>query len=67
MKLNSYEDWRHCITVLCGIPLTADYIEKRLSELNDPRDYNTQKYKTTWGDAQHAQVIQWFERAQSEL
>ena len=33
--LNSYQDWKHCITELCGIPLTQAFIEQRLAALRD--------------------------------
>jgi len=63
MKLNTYDDWKHCITVLCGIPLTPDYIEKRLAELKNPNDYKTQKFIDTWGEQHLKKVISWFEQA----
>ena len=67
MKLPTYDEWKHCITVVCGIPLTADYIQKRISELNDPNNYGTEKFKSTWGEAYLEMVIGWFERAKSEI
>lgn len=59
----SFEDWHHCITVKCGIPLTADYIRKRLDALNDPKAYETEKFTKLYGDAYRQQVISWFTRA----
>jgi len=67
MKLSTYEDWKHCITVSCGIPLTLDYVEKRIDELKDPNDFGTQKFKKTWGDEHREQIISWFEKAKAEL
>ena len=29
----NYDDWKECITEYCGIPLTPDYVEKRLAAL----------------------------------
>lgn len=66
MALNSYEDWKHCITVSCGIPLTAPYIDQRLSALRDRADYATQKFVATWGESHRLRVIAWFEQAQQE-
>lgn len=65
--LKSYEDWRHCITVLCGIPLTRLYIEQRLAALRDPTDHTTQKFIATWSERHRLRVIGWFEEAQQEL
>ena len=64
--LKSYDDWTHCITVLCGIPLTAPYIEERLTALRDPTNYTTQKFVAMWGEQHRLRVIGWFERAQQE-
>jgi hypothetical protein len=65
--LKSYEDWKHCITVLCGIPLTRPYIEERLTALRDPADLSTQKFVATWGEQHRLCVIGWFEQAQQEV
>ena len=65
-SLKTYDDWKHCITVLCGIPLTQTYVEQRLAALRDPADHHTQKFIATWGEAHLARVIGWFEQAQRE-
>ena len=66
-SLKTYDDWKHCITVLCRIPLTLDYVEQRLAALSDPADNATQKFIATWGEVHHARVIRWFEQAEREL
>ncbi|MCY4230219.1 MAG: hypothetical protein OXF26_04910 [Alphaproteobacteria bacterium] len=65
--LKSYEDWKHCITVLCSIPLTPAFVKQRLAALRDPADHGTQKFIATWGEAHLARVIVWFEKAEREL
>ena len=67
LPLKTYDDWKHCITVLCGIPLTPAYVEERLAALRDPADHRTQKFIATWGEAHLACVIGWFEQAEREL
>lgn len=67
MKLENYEDWKHCITVACNIPLTADYIEHRIKSLNNPSDHHTRKFIDTWGETHLVQIISWFERAAAEF
>lgn len=62
----SYTEWRHCITVLCAIPLTCDYIAERLLALDDESDFMTQKYRQTWGEEQMQKTRQWFVQAQQE-
>ncbi len=66
-SLKTYGDWKHCITVLCGIELTQSYVEQRLAALRDPADHRTQKFVATWGEAHLACVIDWFEQAEREL
>ena len=66
-SLKTYDDWKHCITVLCGIPLTPDYVEECLAALRDPADFKTQKFVAAWGEAHLAHVIGWFEQAEREL
>jgi len=63
----SYEDWKHCITVLCGIPLTRSYVEARIAALGDPRNYATQRFAEVWGQAQLDRVRGWFADARVEL
>ena len=67
LSLETYDDWKHCITVLCRIPLTLPYVEQRLAALRDPADYGTQKFIATWGEAHLAHVIGRFEQAEREL
>lgn len=63
---DSYSSWRHCIEVICDVPLTASYIRQRLAALNDPGDFHTQRIAACYGDAHLAQVRTWFEQAQRE-
>ncbi|UBS33787.1 hypothetical protein LBX01_03955 [Altererythrobacter sp. N1] len=67
LRLRSYEDWKHCITQLCRIPLTPDYVEARIIALNDRRDYGTQRFVETWGEAHLDRVKSWFLRARDEV
>lgn len=63
----TYEDWRYCITILCGLELSAEFIEDRIGALNDPREFETQKFTASWGSAHRERVIEWFQRAGGEL
>lgn len=65
--LRTYDDWRHCITQLCRIDLTPEFVARRLTELRDPNDYGTQKFIESWGQAHLTNVIGWFEQAEREL
>jgi len=67
LSLKTYDEWKHCITGLCRIPLTLAYVEQRLAALRDPADQGTQKFIAAWGEAHLARVIGWFEQAAREL
>lgn len=62
----SYEQWRHCITVICGERLTPSYIATRLQALQSRSDRMTARFVALYGEAQHARTVAWFERAQRE-
>jgi hypothetical protein len=59
----NYEEWRHCITVSCGLSLTPAYIADRIAALNDTNDYSTQRFVQLYGQQHLTQVIRWFEQA----
>ena len=67
LALKSYEDWKHCITVLCDVQLTGPYIEQRLTALRDPANSTTQKFAAVWGEQHRLRVIGWFEQARQEV
>ncbi len=63
----SYEAWRHCITEICKIPLTADYIRQRIAALHDTSDYMTQSFVRLYGERQRQLTVAWFQKALLEL
>lgn len=63
----TYEEWEHCITVKCGIPLTAEFVAKRIVALEDDSDYSTRKFIEHWGEAHHTRTLEWFRQAASRL
>ena len=63
----TYEEWKHCITVKCDITLTQTYIAARLDVRKDRNDFHTEKFIHQWGEAFHAQTVAWFEQAAKEL
>lgn len=63
----TYEQWHHCITVECGIPLTADYIDQRLAVWRDEKLEETKRFRNLYGTAHWRSVIEWFERAKQEV
>jgi len=63
----TYDEWKYCITVKCGIALTQDYINERLSALSTVNDYSTEKFIEMWGPEHHQKTIQWFAQAANEF
>ncbi|WP_428239597.1 hypothetical protein [Gynuella sp.] len=63
----TYEQWYHCITVICRQPLTPEYIAARIEALNSPNNDMTKKFVELYGEAQRIKTLQWFERAKSTL
>ena len=63
----TYDDWKHCITVKCAIPLTPEYVQERSVALANTNDFHTQKFTQRWGTAHHARTLAWFQQAQAEL
>ncbi len=59
----TYEEWRHCITIKCGIPLTDTYIRSRLDVLKNETSQEVKKFRNLYGDSHLMQVIDWFTRA----
>lgn len=60
---DNYDEWRHALTVRCGIQLTPDYACERIVALNNPTDTSTKEFTKCYGEAYLRQVIAWFERA----
>ena len=67
MTPETYEEWRHCIEVKCGITITPDFVQRRLLALRDNGDYQTQRFQEMWGEPHLHNVIAWFEQARKEL
>ena len=63
----SYEEWKRCITVDCGITLTPKFVEERIAALNNDKDHHTRQFIKVWGATRHSQTISWFQRASEEV
>lgn len=59
----TYDQWRHCIEVDCGITLTRAFIDERLRELATPSDFRTQQFIRLYGEAHRDRVLGWFRQA----
>lgn len=63
----TYAQWRHCITVDCGLALTVAFIEQRLAAWLAEESEEVQRFRRLYGDAHWLAVVAWFEQAQQEI
>ena len=63
----TYDEWKYCITVKCGIALTQDYINERLRALSTKNDHATAKFVEMWGSEHHQNTVSWFKQAENEF
>ncbi|MEM6709970.1 MAG: hypothetical protein AAF648_14410 [Pseudomonadota bacterium] len=63
----TYEQWRHCITVDCGIKLTPEFVAARLAVWRDEQSQETIRFRRLYGDEHWRAVTGWFVQAAKEL
>ncbi len=63
MLLQTYEEWKHCIEVKCGIPLTQIFVHKRIEELNDNDNKHTVEFTQLYGEAYKNKIVEWFNQS----
>ena len=63
----SYDEWHHCITVECGIPLTEQFVADRLAVWHNEDLEETQRFRRLYGDEYWRTVIGWFEHAARDV
>lgn len=59
----TYEEWRHCIEVDCGLQLNQAFIAERLAELTEAEHERTRQFVRLYGEPHRLRVIGWFEQA----
>ncbi len=62
----SFEEWRICIEQKCGIPLTLEFAEKRLSTYMNENLPETQHFVKLYGDDHLTNIKEWLSRAIAE-
>jgi hypothetical protein len=62
----TYDEWRHCIEVECGIPLTAEFLAVRIAILSAAEAEETRHFRKLYGDEHWQRVLSWFRRAAEE-
>lgn len=62
-----YQSWKHCITEICRITITSEYLHERIRAMNDQNDSYTARYIELYCEQQRQLTLAWFARAQQEL
>ena len=62
----TYQQWRHCIEVECGLALTGEFIDARIQELARLDHFRTQQFVRLYGESHRARVLDWFRQAGAE-
>ena len=63
----SYDEWKQCITVKCEIPLTSQFIARRLAVYYDTSNAETKRFINLYGQAHYDNIILWYNRAAAEI
>ncbi|HVW51941.1 MAG TPA: hypothetical protein VHC91_16375 [Trinickia sp.] len=62
----TYDQWRHCITVECGLALTPAFIAEGLAVWRNAQSEETSRFRRLYGDQHWNAVTAWFEQAGRE-
>ena len=63
----NFNEWKYCITVECGIELSASFIAQRLLVWKDENHEETRRFRQRFGDNYWRSVIGWFTQAEEEV
>ncbi len=63
MLLQSYEEWRYCIEVKCGVPLTQTFVRSRIEELNDAENKHTKEFVKLYGEPYKNKILEWLNQS----
>ena len=58
----SFQEWKTCIEVHCGIRLTPDFVQGRLAVYTDPTNDETERFLTLYGEDHLNNIIQWYDQ-----
>ena len=62
----NFEEWRHCIEVLCKTPLTESFVETRIEQLENLTSKLDRRFVEMYGDAHRVQVLTWYKQVKDE-
>lgn len=56
----TYEAWRRCIEIDCGLRLEPPFIHERIAELENPDHFRTRQFVGLYGEPHRLRVLGWF-------
>lgn len=59
---HNFQDWKHCITVKCGIELTPDFVIQRLANMENKESAANRDFIKLYGEEHFNQVREWFQQ-----
>jgi hypothetical protein len=62
----TFDQWKHCITVDCKINLTKDFVLQRLTVFQDTNNPETKKFESLYGKEYLQNIIHWFKKMANE-
>lgn len=58
----TYDQWVHCITVKCRIPLTAEFARARIAILGNATSPESVRFVRLYGESHRERVLEWYQR-----
>jgi len=59
----TFNEWTNCIVNDCKIKLNKEFAAERLKVYQDSNNWETQRFKSLYGEAYLNNVITWFSQA----
>jgi len=61
----NFDEWKRCIEVDCGIPLTPEFVATRIEALTRSGSEEASRFARLYGSDHLQHVIGWFETARA--
>ena len=62
----TFDQWKHCITVDCKVKLTKDFALQRLTVYENINNVETKKFESLYGKEYLQSIINWFKKIVNE-
>lgn len=62
MVPQTFNDWKNCISIDCGIALTKEFAQRRLFIYSDLENLETKKFVSLYGQLHLNNITQWLKQ-----